>query len=99
MTYSLIVSDESEQDLAEAYSWYERQRAGLGREFMVCVNEVLERIQANPLELAVTYKSVRQALVRKFPYVGCFTSFSNIVEVIAVFHGHRNPSRWKSRLG
>jgi len=34
MAYPLIVNPEAESDLAEAQHWYERQRAGLGREFL-----------------------------------------------------------------
>ena len=33
MAVDLILSPEAEQDIDEAYVWYERQRAGLGEDF------------------------------------------------------------------
>jgi plasmid stabilization system protein ParE len=32
MAVELILSPEAEQDILEAYGWYEHQRAGLGEE-------------------------------------------------------------------
>ena len=35
MTVSLIIAPEVEQDITEAYAWYEKQRTGLVRNFLV----------------------------------------------------------------
>jgi hypothetical protein len=40
----MILPPEAEDDLANAQDWYERQRVGLGAEFLLCVEEMLERI-------------------------------------------------------
>ena len=32
-----------------------------------------------------------------FPYVVCYVLEGDRVEVVAVFHGHRNPTAWKMR--
>lgn len=37
MTADLIVAPEAEQDIGEAYAWYEDRRPGLGEEFLNCV--------------------------------------------------------------
>jgi hypothetical protein len=34
MAAELIIAPEAEQDLAEAYAWYEGRRIGLGEEFL-----------------------------------------------------------------
>jgi hypothetical protein len=34
MPAKLIIAPEAEQDLAEAYAWYEDRRIGLGEEFL-----------------------------------------------------------------
>lgn len=98
MEYSLIVAPEAEADLARARDWYEEQRSGLGREFLLCVDELLVRIQRTPLAFAATYKHVRQALVRRFPYVVCCTFDGQTANVLAILHGHRDPNEWKRRL-
>ncbi len=48
MKYPLVIQPEAEGDLNEAYRWYERQRPGLGREFMEYVEAVLDRISKRP---------------------------------------------------
>lgn len=98
MAFPLILEPEAEDDLGDAYRWYEEQRAGLGREFLQCVENVFDRIRRSPEMHAVTYKSVRQTLVRRFPYVVCYTFEEDSVHVVAVFHGHRDPNDWKSRM-
>ncbi len=35
MAAKLIIAPEAEQDLGEAYAWYEYRRAGLGEEFLM----------------------------------------------------------------
>jgi plasmid stabilization system protein ParE len=93
----LIINPEAEDDLSQAYDWYEERRPGLGREFLQSVEEVFDRIRRTPEIHGVAYKRVRQTLVRRFPYIVCYTFDSECVKVIAVFHGHRDPSEWKSR--
>ncbi|NQU21354.1 MAG: type II toxin-antitoxin system RelE/ParE family toxin [Candidatus Nealsonbacteria bacterium] len=97
MTYRLVLQPEAEADLNEAYRWYEDQRPGLGGEFIESVEAVIERIRRTPELPAVVYKEVRQALVRRFPYVVCYVFQEDQVDVVSVYHGHRDPTVWKSR--
>ena len=64
---------------------------------MECVEEVFDRIQRTPEVHAVTHATVRKTLVRRFPYVVCYTFEADTVYVIAVLHGHRDPSDLESR--
>ena len=98
MTYRLVLQPEAEADLNEAYRWYEDQRPGLGGEFVECVEAVFERIRQTPESHAVAYREVRQTLVRRFPYVVCYVFPEDQADVVAVFHGHRDPTAWKSRV-
>ena len=99
MNYRLVIQPEAEADLDEAYRWYEKQRSGLGAEFIQRVEAVFERICETPELHAVVYKTVRQTLVKRFPYVVCYVFESACVDVVAVFHGHRDPTAWKLRAG
>ncbi len=38
MAVELIIAQEAQQDVDEAYSWYEDRRPGLGEEFLTCVD-------------------------------------------------------------
>jgi len=77
--------------------WYEEQRAGLGIDFLNCIEGVFKRIRDTPTIHAVVYDNVRQTLVNRFPYVVCYTVEGDCVCVVAVFHGQRDPDAWKSR--
>ncbi|HYA42971.1 MAG TPA: hypothetical protein VEF34_16825 [Syntrophobacteraceae bacterium] len=44
----LIIRPEAEADIQEAYHWYETQREGLGSDFLLCVEDGLEKIKKNP---------------------------------------------------
>ena len=97
MAFQLVVEPEAEDDLANAYDWYEEQRAGLGIDFLNCINDVFRCIRDTPEMHAVAHNNVRQTLVKRFPYVVCYTVDEDPVYVVAVFHGHRDPNAWKSR--
>ena len=43
MAAKLIVAPEAELDLCEAYVWYERQRIGLGEDFLSSVDVCIQR--------------------------------------------------------
>lgn len=96
--YPLSLEPEAEADLLEAYGWYERQRSGLGVEFMECVEDALQVISRQPLHYAAGYRDVRQKLIQRFPYVVAFLVEQETVSVVAVFHGSRDPGAWRMRL-
>jgi hypothetical protein len=48
MAAELIVAPEAEQDIAEAYEWYEGKRFGLGEEFLSRVDACIQGILRNP---------------------------------------------------
>jgi len=97
MRFALRIQPDAEEDMKSAFRWYENQKSGLGREFLECVEQAFDRIQENPNLHGAVYRNVRQTLVRRFPYVVCFAIEDELVDVIAVFHGHRDPQIWQSR--
>ncbi len=48
MAGKVIFAAEAARDLAEAYGWYEDRRAGLGEEFLSCVEACVEAIRRAP---------------------------------------------------
>lgn len=96
--YTLSLEPEAEADLLEAYGWYERQRRGLGVEFMECVEAALHLVAERPLHFAAGYRGVRQTLIKRFPYVVAFLIEQETIAVIAIFHGSRDPGAWRMRL-
>lgn len=93
----MIIRPEAEADLANARDWYERQRAGLGAEFLLCVEEVLERIGRTPEMYRVVHHDVRRVLTRRFPYAVYYRIAVNEVVVLGILHTRRDPREWQSR--
>lgn len=48
MSKSLIILPEAEQDITEAYDWYQERELGLGEEFLRCIDASIQTIARNP---------------------------------------------------
>lgn len=97
MSVSLIISLEAEKDIEAARAWYERQRPGLGNEFLLSVEEACNRIAWMPLMYADVYRGLRQCILRRFSYVLYYRAHSDRKTVAAVVHSSRHHRRWQSR--
>jgi plasmid stabilization system protein ParE len=97
MHVALVLAPEAELDIAEAYSWYENRRIGLGEEFLSSVDACLESIRRRPEMCPVVHESYRRCLVRRFPYA-VFYEYSETVTIYAVLHASRDQNKWRQRV-
>src|SRR5262245_11545919 len=97
MSLPVILRPEAESDIQGTFDDLERSRTGLGGQFAARVREVLERIESMPELYGVVWQDVRAARLKKFRYVVYHVVFGDLVEVLAVLHGSRDPSAWQSR--
>jgi plasmid stabilization system protein ParE len=97
MRYRLIIRPEAEAELQDAADWYERRVSGLNEKFLAAVDVAVTSIIDNPLQYPVIYKDSRRALVRGFPYQIFFVLAEDVIGIVAVFHGARDPNRWQDR--
>ena len=93
MKYFLSVKQEADKEAVESFVWYEKQREGLGKEFLVQVEKCLNAISSSPLHYQKIYKQYRHIPVRRFPFVIIFEIEGNSVVVYSVFHTSRNPNK------
>jgi plasmid stabilization system protein ParE len=98
MAAELILAPEAELDLAEAYAWYEKRRAGLGEEFLSSVDACLESIRRQPEMYALVHEMYRRALIRRFPFAIFYEYSEAAVTVYSGFHTSRDPEKWRQRL-
>ena len=68
MKYELLIRGRAKRDVRRATKWYERQRVGLGTEFIVEVDAALQRIAGNPEQYEVVHREIRHCVLRRFPY-------------------------------
>jgi len=98
MAVELIFAPEVEQDLREAFDWYQERRPGLGEEFLTCVDACIQAICRNPEIQTLIYKDYRRGLLRRFPYSVFYESSGNTVTVYCIFHNSQDPDKWRRRL-
>ena len=97
MSLPVILRHEAEVDVQEARDQLEAVRVGLGNQVLSRVREVLARIEKMPELHGKVWQDVRAARLKQFRYIVYFIVLADRVEVLAVLHGARDPSSWKSR--
>jgi plasmid stabilization system protein ParE len=98
MTYGLLLRPEAESDVADAADWYDRQRPGLSLEFREALDKTFAAIADNPRSHPQVYRSLRRALVRRFPFGVFFVPRAESVLVVAILHTSRDPRLWRMRV-
>jgi plasmid stabilization system protein ParE len=98
MVAKLIFTPEAREDLDEAYGWYERQRMGLGEDFLSRVDACVQAIRRNPEMHSAVHLQYRRALVRRFPYAVFYEYLGDSVIIYGVFHSSRDSAKWRDRL-
>ncbi len=89
---------EAEDDLKEAFSWYEDRRKGLGYDFLLQVDAGLRFIKRNPEIFKPEYKGARKHIIKRFPYKIIYIVEKQKIIVLAVIHGKRSPDLITERI-
>lgn len=98
MAAEFVLAPQVEQDIAQAYDWYEKCRYGLGEEFLSCIEACVQRICRTPELHAKVHEDYRRVLVRRFPYAIFYEYAGGTVTIYCVFHTARDPQKWRERL-
>jgi len=98
MKYKVIVRTETEDDLKEAFSWYEDKRTGLGYDFLLQVDAGINFINRNPEIHPIEYKGTRKHVIKRFPYKIIYLVEEEKIIILAVIHGKRRPDLIKKRI-
>ncbi|RVU33595.1 type II toxin-antitoxin system RelE/ParE family toxin [Rheinheimera riviphila] len=88
---------EAEFDVEETFKYYQGKRPGLGDDFLLCVEEALQKIQRNPFIYREIYQDLRRISIHRFPYRILYFVQNHNVVVTAVFHARKAPSAWTDR--
>lgn len=76
-----------------AVGWYERQRKGLGLEFLDCLEVAIRDILENPKLYSVKYLRYRSIIVRRFPFSVFYILEKDEIVIHAVFDNRQDPAR------
>lgn len=95
--HPIVFRRQARRELDETGDWYEKERAGLGSEFLDEIECSLRYISSNPEQFPILFRGARKAVVRRFPYCIYFRIKDQHIVVLAVFHSSRNPAEWRKR--
>jgi plasmid stabilization system protein ParE len=99
VTRALRSSQPASEELAEAVSWYEAQRTGLGTEFFDAILATLALLESHE-ETGTPVGDdprTRRLLVARFPYQVVYRLRSTEIVIVAFAHLKRRPGYWKQR--
>ena len=97
--YRLVSEPQADREIEAAFQWYEKERAGLGLEFLEELRSTYDRIVEGPLKYQHLRSGIRRALLRRFPYAIYFAVEQSKIVVLAVLHASRDPAEWQRRRG
>jgi toxin ParE1/3/4 len=87
----IVLLSEAEQDILDAYDWYESKRPGMGADFELCIEAALDNILFFPESSSKRFRNTRVAIMHHFPYGIYYTISGDMIIVAGVFHFKRNP--------
>lgn len=88
----VILLPAAKTEIRRAARWYRDQRRGLDLEFRDEVERVLELIAELPQSYPTTYRGLRRALTRRFPYKIYYRQRGEIIQILALRHHRQRPS-------
>jgi plasmid stabilization system protein ParE len=87
----LLIDILAQDDINQAYQWYEEQQDGLGEDFLNSLENAFNRICKTPNGFQ-QIKNHRQYPLKHFPFVILYEHIDNKIFIDAVFHTSRNPT-------
>lgn len=95
--YKLIILERAVSELEDACLYYNVQVSGLGFEFEKEIFLLLELINDKPLLFPVKFAHIREAVVKRFPFVINFEVSEKVIIVSAIFHTKQSPDKKTKR--
>ena len=93
----VILLPQAQQELAEAFNFYEQQLNGLGTLFSKELLETIDLICLYPEGWHLITKRTRKCPLHKFPYMILYGIIDHIIVISSIAHQHRRPSSYLDR--
>jgi plasmid stabilization system protein ParE len=95
---NIRISKPAQQEIDDAFVWYESQSLGLGVRFLDDFDRSIRRISAFPLSCEEIESALRRCLLSRFPYGIIYGIDGDTIVVVAIAHLHREPRYWIDRI-
>ena len=88
----------AKSDMIRIWTHYERQRRGLGDEFLDELGAAVRLVRDFPGAQPEFWKGARRVLLKRFPYGAAYRVAGDEIQVIVVAHTSRAHRVWSKRL-
>ncbi len=89
----LRYTDRAKDDVEIAFVWYEKQRRGLGFEFLDCLEIVVKSILENPEMYKIYYSIFRGCVIRRFPFSVFYAVEDTEIVVHSIFDNRQDSEK------
>ncbi|TVS15757.1 MAG: type II toxin-antitoxin system RelE/ParE family toxin [Gammaproteobacteria bacterium] len=89
---------EAAHELTEAALRYESTVPSLGRRFLDEVERVIDVLLDHPEVGAPVDRELRHFILRRFPFSVVYACSGDVLMIVAIAHGSREPEYWRSRV-
>ena len=89
---------EALQEYREAVLYYVERDPALAGRFVEAIEDAIRRIVEAPFAWQILGDNVRRCLTHVFPYGALYTIEPDLILIVAVMHGSREPGYWKRRI-
>jgi plasmid stabilization system protein ParE len=102
VTKPVRVEDAARNELRAVVAWYEDKQPGLGGEFFVEVERILQLIEHHPglgapVPRVPIERGTRRLPLNRFPYTVVYRETEIEIQIVAFAHNSRKPGYWSSR--
>ena len=97
MSLPVVTRRRAAAEVQAAYSWYEREREGLGEEFLQSVDRLVAVAADYPEGFPIVHRDIRRAVMQRFPYSVLYRLKGGHLIVVGCFHSKRDPRSWQTR--
>ena len=88
----------ADQELIDAYQYYESQLAGLGYQFLEEFNTIIKLILKYPTLWLKVGQRTRRAILKNFPYIILYVFEEDTVHITCIAHQHRDQEYYIERM-
>lgn len=89
----LYYTDRAKNDMETAFEWYEKQRKGLGTEFLNCIESSLQNVLSYPDMYQVAHFDFHRCIISRFPFSLFYKIENDNIIIHAVFDNRQDPSK------
>lgn len=89
----LVYTGRAKIEMEAAFEWYEKQRRGLGFEFLDCIEAAINGLLVFPEMYQLCYANFRRCVIRRFPFSIFYTVEEKEIIIHAVFDNRQDPEK------